>query len=114
MTFPDDRNAYAVDIDLSALGPGIRKVNAFNKRDDIDPVWRHADLIDRTLNFEISIRQAVPRRAELINRAEYSLGILNGGTNPQINVLCCSRQTMCGHGISADHEKFNVLLDEYG
>ena len=105
----DHWHCQTIDFDGESIRPRFVEHNALDRRDYIYATRGHAELQDLVAQLEVSDAEVIGRSTEAQQRTEHSLRVFRGRTNPQIDIACRSRQTVCCKRVRADQQIFNVL-----
>jgi transcriptional regulator with XRE-family HTH domain len=97
-----------------ALGPGVGKLHAVDRGDHVDPDRLDADLKDQAGCGEIGGGEVMQGSAEVPQRVEDALRIIDVGSNPDGEILGGTNESMCRERVRTYDEELNATSVECG
>jgi hypothetical protein len=108
----DQVDGYVAKRLADARQPGFRKGQPRQLGQNVDPTWRHADLVHSAGLGEVGDRQFLGRRAKVRERAHDSGRVVCRGFDPDVEVAGGASSAVRRQRIRANYQEPDVSVDE--
>jgi hypothetical protein len=105
----ENRHGLTVDHRVGARLPRGVEIYIGDRRENIDAVWRLAELHHASWFNQIRFRDAEVAETEVAERAENSVRVRRCRSDQEVDITGESRIAVKRHGVSTDEEIFNVM-----
>jgi hypothetical protein len=108
----DERDLYAIEVDLKPRFVAGLKIHGAEGRQQVDPTGRVAKLNDLIRLVEISLGQPKAPKTELVEGTDDTRGVGGASFDPNVQILGVPGVPVEGNGVTTDDQVTNLIIVE--